>query len=118
MGGCIQAGGPVTVTEDQEMSQQPDVRYHKGKRIYGGPHNLQLSLDGEIFFFCNLEIYYFSTFQLNIIDGFLSAGKRLYVTTFLYTPWDKVFHPEGSVKVSLPHSECLPFYGVNSSTAP
>jgi len=70
MGGCIQAGGPVTVTEDQEMSQQPDVRYHKGKRIYGGPHNLQLSLD----------------------------GKRLYVTTFLYTPWDKVFHPEGSVK--------------------
>ena len=61
MGGSIQAGGPVTVTEDQEMSQQPDVRYHKGKRIYGGPHNLQLSLDGEIFFFCNLEIYYFST---------------------------------------------------------
>ena len=48
MGGCIQAGGPVTVTEDQEMSQQPDVRYHKGKRIYGGPHNIQLSLDGQI----------------------------------------------------------------------
>ena len=116
MGGCIQAGGPVTVTEDQEMSQQPDVRYHKGKRIYGGPHNLQLSLDGQIFFF--FVIWTFITFQLNIIDGFLSAGKRLYVTTFLYTPWDKVFHPEGSVKVSLPHNKCLPCYGGISSTAP
>ena len=61
MGGSIQAGGPVTVTEDQEMSQQPDVRYHKGKRIYGGPHNLQLSLDGQIFFFV---IRTFIIFQL------------------------------------------------------
>ena len=33
----------------------------------------------------------------------LLTGKRLYVTTYLYTPWDKVFYPEGPVKVSLPH---------------
>lgn len=38
----------------------------KGKRIYGGPQMLQLSLD----------------------------GKRLYVTTSLFSPWDKQFYPD------------------------
>ena len=47
-GGSIQAGGPVTVTEDTELSVQPGVRYIKEKRIWGAPQMLQLSLDGEI----------------------------------------------------------------------
>ena len=45
-GGSIQAGGPVTVTEDTELSVQPGVRYIKEKRIWGAPQMLQLSLDG------------------------------------------------------------------------
>lgn len=38
----------------------------KGKKLYGGPQMLQLSLD----------------------------GKRLYVTNSLYSPWDNQFYPE------------------------
>ena len=62
----IQAGGPVTVTEDKELSVQPGVRHIKNKRIWGAPQMLQLSLD----------------------------GKRLYVTTSLFSPWDKQFYPD------------------------
>ena len=46
-GGLIQKGGPVTVTEDKELTVQPGVRYIKQKRIWGAPQMLQLSLDGE-----------------------------------------------------------------------
>lgn len=38
----------------------------RGKRVEGGPQMLQLSLD----------------------------GRRLYVTTSLFTPWDRQFYPE------------------------
>ncbi len=38
----------------------------KGKKLYGGPQMLQLSLD----------------------------GKRLYVTNSLYSPWDNQFYPD------------------------
>lgn len=65
-GGSIQAGEGVTVTGDTELSVQPQVRYAGGKRIEGAPQMLQLSLD----------------------------GKRLYVTTSLFSPWDKQFYPE------------------------
>merc|ERR1711872_420187 len=44
-GGSVQAGGPVTVTNDKELSVQPGVRFAKGKRIEGAPQMLQLSLD-------------------------------------------------------------------------
>jgi len=64
-GGSIQAGGSVKVTNDKELSVQPAVRYAKGKRIEGAPQMLQLSLD----------------------------GKRLYVSTSLFSPWDKQFYP-------------------------
>lgn len=66
LGGSIQQGGPVTVLEDSELSVQPSTRYVKGKRIYGAPQMLQLSLD----------------------------GTRLYVTTSLFSPWDKQFYPD------------------------
>ena len=52
---------------------QPEVRYAKGKRIYGAPQMLQLSLD----------------------------GTRLYVTTSLFGPWDKQFYPDMVEKVIL-----------------
>ena len=51
-GGSIQAGGPVTVTEDTELSVQPGVRYIKEKRIWGAPQMLQLSLDGGSDYHC------------------------------------------------------------------
>lgn len=38
----------------------------KGQRIYGAPQMIQLTLD----------------------------GKRLYVTTSLFSPWDRQFYPE------------------------
>merc|ERR1711936_770743 len=60
------AGSGVTVTEDKELSVQPGIRHIKGKRILGAPQMLQLSLD----------------------------GKRLYVTTSLFSPWDKQFYPD------------------------
>ena len=47
------------------------MRYAKGKRIYGAPQMLQLSLD----------------------------GTRLYVTTSLFGPWDKQFYPDMVEKV-------------------
>ena len=46
--------------------EQPEPLYLNGKRMTGGPQMLQLSLD----------------------------GKRLYVTTSLYSVWDKQFYPD------------------------
>jgi len=73
LGGSILKDGPVTVTKDTELSVQPAVRYHKGKRIYGAPQMLQLSLD----------------------------GTRLYVTTSLFSHWDKQFYPDMCDKGSM-----------------
>ncbi|XP_007427986.3 methanethiol oxidase [Python bivittatus] len=77
VGGNIYKGGVVTVIKDEELDCQPDPFMIQGKRVYGGPQMLQLSLD----------------------------GKRLYVTTSLYTPWDKQFYPqlvrEGSVMLQI-----------------
>merc|ERR1712025_1240504 len=65
LGGCITKEFGVKVTEDRELKEQPQARYIQGKRIYGGPQMIQLSLD----------------------------GKRLYVSTSLFSPWDKQFYP-------------------------
>nr|XP_060614064.1 methanethiol oxidase-like [Anolis sagrei ordinatus] len=77
VGGSLQKGGPVTVLEDPELDCQPDPFVIQGKKVQGGPHTLQLSLD----------------------------GTRLFVTTSSFTPWDKQFYPklirEGSVMVQL-----------------
>nr|XP_060614055.1 methanethiol oxidase-like [Anolis sagrei ordinatus] len=77
VGGSIAKGGPVTVLEDPELDSQPDPFVIQGKKVQGGPQMLQLSLD----------------------------GRRLFVTTSLYTPWDKQFYPEmvkgGSVMIQL-----------------
>ncbi|XP_067328438.1 methanethiol oxidase-like isoform X1 [Anolis sagrei] len=77
VGGSLQKGGPVTVLEDPELDCQPDPFVIQGKKVQGGPHMLQLSLD----------------------------GRRLYVTTSLLTSWDKQFYPkmirEGSVMLQL-----------------
>ena len=54
------------MTEDSELTDQPEALYIQGKRVHGGPQMIQLSLD----------------------------GKRLYVTTSLYSAWDKQFYPE------------------------
>lgn len=59
-------GGSVKVADDPELSEQPESLVVKGKRIQGGPQMLQLSLD----------------------------GKRLYVTTSLYSQWDNQFYPD------------------------
>ncbi|XP_048477255.1 methanethiol oxidase-like [Rhincodon typus] len=48
------------------MKSQPEPCIVQGTRIWGGPQMIQLSLD----------------------------GKRLYVTTSLYSGWDKQFYPD------------------------
>ena len=65
LGGLLCKDGGVTVTEDKELSAQPDPVFVNGKRVEGGPQMLQLSLD----------------------------GKRLYVTTSLFSTWDNQFYP-------------------------
>ncbi|PSN38124.1 Selenium-binding protein 1-A [Blattella germanica] len=66
LGGSVQNDGPVKVIRDEELKEQPKPVYMKGKRLYGSPQMIQLSLD----------------------------GKRLYVSSSLLSPWDKQFYPE------------------------
>lgn len=76
LGGSITKEFGVKVLEDPELlgrSGQPQARYIQGKRIYGGPQMLQLSLD----------------------------GKRLYLTTSLFSPWDKQFYPDMATNGSM-----------------
>ncbi|XP_070622828.1 methanethiol oxidase-like [Erythrolamprus reginae] len=77
VGGSICKGGVVTVIKDEELDCQPDTLVIQGRRVYGGPQTLNLSPD----------------------------GKRLYVTSALYTPWDEQFYPElfreGSVMLKI-----------------
>ncbi|CAH0761085.1 unnamed protein product [Diatraea saccharalis] len=53
------------LVEDKELKESPKPVTVKGKRLHGAPQMLQLSLD----------------------------GKRLYVSTSLFSPWDKQFYP-------------------------
>lgn len=66
VGGVILNDSKVKVIEDKELKEQPSPVYIKGRRLEGGPQMLQLSLD----------------------------GKRLYVSSSLFSPWDKQFYPE------------------------
>lgn len=56
----------MKVIDDKELKEQPSPVYVKERRLYGGPQMLQLSLD----------------------------GKRLYVSSSLFSPWDKQFYPD------------------------
>uniref|UniRef100_A0A8B9UBI7 Methanethiol oxidase n=2 Tax=Anas TaxID=8835 RepID=A0A8B9UBI7_9AVES len=77
VGGSITKGGTVTVCGDEELQSQPEPFVIQGRRVSGGPQMIQLSLD----------------------------GKRLYVTTSLYSAWDRQFYPQlirdGSVMLQL-----------------
>jgi len=73
LGGSICTDGSVKVLEDKELKKQPEPAFLKGKRITGGPQMLQLSLD----------------------------GKRMYLTTSLFSSWDYQFYPDMKKKGSL-----------------
>ncbi|KAE8752997.1 hypothetical protein FOCC_FOCC000343 [Frankliniella occidentalis] len=66
LGGSIYKGGPVKVIEDKELKEQPEFTHIKGRPLHGSPQMLQLSLD----------------------------GKRLYVSSALFSPYDRQFYPE------------------------
>lgn len=66
LGGIVMSDSNVKVIEDKELKAQPDPVFVKGRKLEGGPQMLQLSLD----------------------------GKRLYVSSSLFSPWDKQFYPE------------------------
>ncbi|XP_023246608.1 selenium-binding protein 1-A-like [Copidosoma floridanum] len=77
VGGSCLSDSQVRVIEDKELSEQPKPVFIKGRKLDGAPQMLQLSLD----------------------------GKRLYVTTSIFKPWDRQFYPEhmknGSVMMKL-----------------
>uniref|UniRef100_A0A1B6C6R3 Methanethiol oxidase n=1 Tax=Clastoptera arizonana TaxID=38151 RepID=A0A1B6C6R3_9HEMI len=75
LGGSVLKGGSLEIVNDLELQEQPEPLYIKGTRIYGSPQMLQLSLD----------------------------GKRLYVTTALFSPWDKQIYPD---MVKYPGGDC------------
>lgn len=66
MGGKILTDSNIKVLEDPELTERPKPVFVKGRRIYGSPQMMQLSLD----------------------------GRRLYVTSSLYSPLDKHFYPD------------------------
>lgn len=61
LGGIANRKPNVRIVHDEELNYEPSPVYIKGKRLEGAPQMLQLSLD----------------------------GKRLYVSSSLYSPWDK-----------------------------
>lgn len=89
LGGSILNDSSVRVVLDEELDAQPDPVYIKGRRLYGSPQMLKLSLD----------------------------GTRLYVTTSIFKPWDKQFYPEHVQYILLlltciATTACLPVYVV------
>jgi len=64
IGGSVRSDGSVTINDPND--NRPVIPLVKGQKLRGGPQMIQLSLD----------------------------GKRLYVTTSLFSPWDKQFYPE------------------------
>uniref|UniRef100_A0A8D8WLK6 Selenium-binding protein 1-A n=1 Tax=Cacopsylla melanoneura TaxID=428564 RepID=A0A8D8WLK6_9HEMI len=66
LGGKIQSDSGVKVIDDPELEKQPDPVFIKGRRFTGSSQMFQLSLD----------------------------GKRIYVSSSLYSPWDKEIYPD------------------------
>ncbi|XP_018332184.1 methanethiol oxidase [Agrilus planipennis] len=66
LGGKLTKDAKDKVVEDPEGKAPVDPVYVKGRRLLGGPQMMQLSLD----------------------------GKRLYVSSGLFSPWDRQFYPE------------------------
>lgn len=66
LGGMLVSDSEVKVVDAQDPLEPSEPVYVKGRRLYGAPQMLQLSLD----------------------------GKRLYVTSSLFSPWDKQFYPK------------------------
>jgi len=87
LGGKILNDSGVKLLDDDMVLPEPTVI--KGRRLYGGPQMLQLSLD----------------------------GKRLYVSSSLFSPWDKQFYSEmvqtGGTIVQI---DCLPNGGMKLNT--
>lgn len=66
LGGMVLNDSKIKILEDPEQDAPPKPVFIKGKRLYGSPQMLQLSLD----------------------------GKRLYVSSSLFSPWDRQFYPD------------------------
>ncbi|CAB3259729.1 unnamed protein product [Arctia plantaginis] len=66
LGGVIASDPNIKVVEDKELQESPKPVTVKGKTLQGASQMLQLSLD----------------------------GKRLYVSSSLFSPWDKQFYPK------------------------
>jgi len=64
IGGSLRSDGSVTI--DDASESRPVIPTVKDHKLRGGPQMIQLSLD----------------------------GTRLYVTTSLFSPWDKQFYPD------------------------
>jgi len=76
-------GGILSICMRWCFQEQPNPVFLKGQRLYGAPQMLQLSLD----------------------------GKRLYVTSSLYSPWDRQFYPDVVEWVHCPNQVLASFLG-------
>ncbi|XP_065220851.1 methanethiol oxidase [Planococcus citri] len=70
LGGKLQKDSNLKLLEDPENHGLHDPVYVKGRRLHAAPQMFQLSLD----------------------------GKRMYVTTSLFSPWDEAIYPESLVQ--------------------
>lgn len=66
LGGLILTDSNIRVIDDTELDSSPEPVFINGRRLYGSPQMFQLSLD----------------------------GRRLYVTTSIFKPWDRQFYPD------------------------
>nr|AYD88369.1 selenium-binding protein [Achaea janata] len=66
LGGVIASDPAIKVLEDKELKERPQPITVKGKTLQGAAQMIQLSLD----------------------------GKRLFVSSSLFSPWDKQFYPK------------------------
>ncbi|KAK9688414.1 56kDa selenium binding protein (SBP56) [Popillia japonica] len=83
LGGLIQTDSSIKVIEDEELTKQPEPVFVKGRRIYGAPQMLQLSLDGK-------RLYSVITLGQAILSRVCQNRQLL----TLLSPWDKQFYPE------------------------
>ncbi|XP_066595810.1 methanethiol oxidase [Prorops nasuta] len=77
LGGKLLSNNSKIIEDPEELEKQPDPIHIKGRKLFGSPQMLQLSLD----------------------------GKRLYVSSSLFSVWDKQFYPDhvthGSTMIKL-----------------
>ncbi|KAG7218824.1 hypothetical protein INR49_019692 [Caranx melampygus] len=78
LGGSIVSDGAVKVLDDPENQPQPRPRIIQGRRVYGGPQMLQLSLDGRRLYLTTAGSVMMQI-DVNTVSGGLSLNEKFLV---------------------------------------